>query len=274
MLITGISVFRVKDAQTPMKGNILRKTHLAVQQRLDHLLHLWSSHPSWSIHSFWSVLLSSVVRDIHDTARMEPGNNITPTTMTPTQAIWALLLLLPLNMKFLVWPVDGCNKWKPIASFLKAKTSRTQQKCLKWRFQLKTSRYLMSQGKWKDRPRDLLCQEIQTMLQTQGMVVAVEDVKMRIGNKHSNVKTMTISSYQNGNNHLSIDLGPQLTLPKHHPRSRKRVTFVQSNPPILLLPKMSEIPALKPFLNHLLRRHGPVLLLQNRHTQLLTMKTL
>ena len=52
---------------------------------------------------------------------METGNNITPTAMTPTQAIWALLLLLPLNMKFLVQPVDGCNKWKPIASVLKAK---------------------------------------------------------------------------------------------------------------------------------------------------------
>jgi len=52
---------------------------------------------------------------------METGNNITPTAMTPTQAIWALLLLPPLNTKFLMRPVDGCDKWKPIASVLKAK---------------------------------------------------------------------------------------------------------------------------------------------------------
>jgi len=56
---------------------------------------------------------------------METGDNTTnttPTATTPAQAIWALLLLLPLNTKFLVRPIDGCNKWKPIAAvLLKAK---------------------------------------------------------------------------------------------------------------------------------------------------------
>jgi len=46
---------------------------------------------------------------------------LTTTAMTPAQAIWALLLLLPLSTKFLVRPFDGCSKWKPVNAVLKAK---------------------------------------------------------------------------------------------------------------------------------------------------------
>ena len=112
------------------------------------------------------------------------------------------------------------------------------------------------------------------MLQTQGMVVAVEDVKMRIGNMRSNVKTMIISSHQNGNNNFLLTNGTTTHIAKAPSEKQKKVIIAQSGPPILLLPKMSEIPALEPFLNYLRHRHRPLLLLQNHHPRLLTMKML
>jgi len=82
------------------------------------------------------------------------------------------------------------------------------------------------------------------------MIVAVEDVKMRIGDKSSNVKIMTISSYQPGDNDLSIDQWDYNCRCQSAIQEAKK-GYLHAKQSVMLLPKMSEIPDLERFLNHL-----------------------
>ena len=126
------------------------------------------------------------------------GSDELTITMTPAQVIWALLLLLPLNTKFLVRPFDGCSKWKPVTTVLKAKNIDTLSKNVS-NDDFDSLLYATSCLKVNEKTgqETFYAKKLETTLQALGMSIMVQSEQIHVGNKRPWVKTIIIRSVEN-----------------------------------------------------------------------------
>lgn len=130
--------------------------------------------------------------------RMNAGSDEPTATMTPEKAIWALLLLLPLDTKFLFRNVGKCSKWLPITKVLKAKYIDSLSKHVS----NDDFESLLHATFWLNKVNEVTGQEsffakkFESTLQAVGMRVIVQSEQVRVGNKRSRVKTILIKSVE------------------------------------------------------------------------------
>ena len=137
---------------------------------------------------------------------MNGNDEPTTTTMTPAQAIWALLLLLPLKTKFLIRPVDGCDKWPPVASILKAKSVDNLSKNVS-NDDFDSLLHATSCLKVNEvtGQETFFAKKFEKTLQALGMGITVQAEKVSVGNKRSTVQTVIISSVESDRNNRCWD---------------------------------------------------------------------